>query len=98
MNSDKATQLNKIASRLFDAHYNGCNKQDPKNCDACSLTIGYDYGPNYAGWARVYVEAERPIPETWRNAFYDELVSDNQEYKKSLEESIRFFGVRWVNK
>ena len=47
-------------------------------------------------WGRVYVEAERPIPEKLRSDFYDELTSDNLEYRKELEDSIRWFGVRWL--
>ena len=47
-------------------------------------------------WGRVYVEAERPIPEKLRSDFYDELTSDNIEYRKALEESVRYFGVRWL--
>jgi len=47
-------------------------------------------------WARVYVEAERPIPEKLRSDFYDELTSDNLEYREALEKSVRWFGVRWI--
>lgn len=48
------------------------------------------------GWAKVYVEAERPIPERWRNAFYDELTASDLDYRHRLEESLRWFGVRWI--
>jgi hypothetical protein len=47
-------------------------------------------------WARVHIEAEEAIPEEWRNDFYDELTSENLEYRKALEESVRWFGVRWA--
>lgn len=46
-------------------------------------------------WGRIWVEAEKPIPEKLRNDFYDELTSTNEEYRKALEESVRWFGVRW---
>lgn len=48
------------------------------------------------GWAKAFVEAERPIPESWREDFYAELFTDNEEYRKKLEESVRWFGVRWA--
>jgi hypothetical protein len=47
-------------------------------------------------WGRVWVEAEQPIPEKLRSDFYDELTSDNLVYRKELEESVRWFGVRWL--
>ena len=50
----------------------------------------------WPGWALPYIQSEHLIPEEWRSAFYDELVSDDLEYRKSLEESIRQHGVRWV--
>ncbi len=48
------------------------------------------------GWAKVWVEAEEPIAEIYRSEFYDELFSDDKEYVKSLEESLNWFGVRFV--
>ncbi len=47
-------------------------------------------------WALLYVEAERGIPKTWQNEFIDHLVSEDLEYRRQLEESVRWFGVRWV--
>jgi len=94
MNKTEANQLNQVAKRLFTSHYDGCHYSDPDNCGACALTIG-NTSPNYAGWARVYVEGERPIPESWRMDFYDELCSENEAYRKKLEESVKWFGVRW---
>ena len=46
-------------------------------------------------WGRVWVEAEKPIPERLRSEFYEELCSPNEVYRKELEESVRWFGVRW---
>lgn len=47
-------------------------------------------------WAKIYVEAEKSIPIKFRNDFIDELTSSNEEYRKALEESVRYFGVRWT--
>lgn len=55
-----------------------------------------DDGPNYAGWARIYVEGQRSIPEKWRNAFEAERNSDNVAYERALEISINTFGVKWA--
>lgn len=74
------------------------------NCGACVLAgrrTGDDHhpdveGPNYAGWARVYVEATRQIPPQWARAFARELASDNQAYADALRRSIATFGVRGV--
>jgi len=48
------------------------------------------------GWAKVWVEAEEPIAEIYRSLFYDELFSDDLEYRKALEDSVNYFGIRWV--
>ena len=53
--------------------------------------------PSYEGWAKVYVQSERGIPEAWRNGFYDELTHTDEEYRKSLEQAIRVHGVRWLD-
>lgn len=47
-------------------------------------------------WALCYVEAEKPVPEKLRNSFYEELISSHARYRERLEESIRWFGVRWI--
>ena len=49
-------------------------------------------GPNYAGWARIYTEARRPIPVKWRKALARELLSDNAAYSNALRRSIATFG------
>lgn len=51
-----------------------------------------DDGPNYAGWARVYVEAGTTIPAHWASAFQRERDSDNLMYARALERSILTFG------
>lgn len=78
-----------------------------RNCGACAL-MGYEPrggwgdgfsvkrdGPNYAGWARVYVEAVRAIPKKWEEAFRRELRSNNKAYARALWVSILLFGVRF---
>lgn len=77
-----------------------------ENCGACVLR-GYisEYnlsqghtdadGPNYAGWARIYVECGRVIPTVWRAAFEAQRNSSNRSYARALEISINTFGVRW---
>ena len=50
----------------------------------------------YRGWARNFVEAERPIPEAFREAFYEELTSSDSVEREKLEQSLRWFGVRWM--
>jgi len=71
-----------------------------ENCGACVLN-GYMSsadrksgalkvadGPNYAGWARVYVQAGSSIPRRWRKAFQAERDSDNRLYAEALERDI----------
>jgi len=47
-------------------------------------------------WGRIYVEAEELIPEEWKYAFIEELLSDDLEYRKQMEEAVQWFGVRWL--
>lgn len=84
----------------------GQEDMERENCGACVLrgyisdssrADGYTDadGPNYAGWARVYVECGREIPAKWRAAFEAQRNSDNRAYAHALEVSINTFGVRW---
>lgn len=52
-----------------------------------------DGGPNYAGWARVYVQAGYTIPADWADAFARERASDNLQYAWALERDILTFGM-----
>lgn len=80
----------------------GASALEMDNCGACALTgrkIGDEHeprveGPNYAGWARVLVEAGRDVPLMWARAFARELTSDNQAYADALRRSIATFGTR----
>lgn len=80
-----------------------------ENCGACVLggyrprggwgdpeTDAPNAGPNYAGWARIYVEAGHPIPLKWRKAFADQG-SDNRAYYDALGRSLVTFGVRFAS-
>lgn len=72
------------------------------NCGACVLN-GYrdrdddehdpKSGPNYAGWARIYVEARRMIPRKWTAAFLAEFSrTDNLAYVEALRRDVASFG------
>lgn len=92
LTKDEAYKRQSMALNVMrDSHYPGC-KGDPDNCAACAIRTGGEEGPNYAGWARVYVEAGQPIPGKWRDAFERERHSDNKAYAQALEESIAHFG------
>lgn len=79
-----------------------------ENCATCCI-LGYeprggfgdDYkvsrdGPNYAGWARIYVEAGYAIPRKWWRAFVAQLESaDNPHYGAALARSIETYGLRF---
>jgi hypothetical protein len=88
------SQLYNRASQCF-RHYEGCRLKDPDNCSGCALRTGGEEGPNYAGWARVYIEAGVRIPRKWKAAFLRELRSPNLAYAEALLESIGEFGMAW---
>jgi hypothetical protein len=105
--NDKREQ--RIAWQLLARHDHNASDRDPmtrENCGACVLN-GYisrddrrngaknSDGPNYAGWARVYVQAGTRIPRKWHKAFEAELASDNQAYSDALRRDIHIFGVRF---
>ena len=80
-----------------------------ENCGACVLR-GYkprggwgdpesdakDAGPNYAGWARCYVQAGYSIPRKWRKAFERETASTNRRYVEALARDVATWGVRYA--
>jgi hypothetical protein len=73
------------------------NKANELNRAAKGRLLDFTFEPGQSkGWARVYVEGEHPIPEKFRSDFYDELLSEDVEYRHALEESVRYFGVRWI--
>ncbi len=100
----KAKSLQAIARQLFKCDQNADHDKYRESCGACALK-GYlsktaiadgfkpEDGPNYAGWARIYVQAGRPIPKKWKIAFAAEKASDNFLYREALENDIATFGV-----
>lgn len=107
--AEEASQLRAIARQLFRhgewAHTTALERE---SCSACVLT-GYlsrdsradgirpSDGPNYAGWARVYVEAGYAIPAKWRRAFAraglgDDSESPNPAYFDALGRDLVTFG------
>jgi hypothetical protein len=99
---------NRIALQLLNRHDHNPSDKSPltrESCGACVLggyiprymagEEGYKKsdGPNYAGWARVYIQARRVIPRKWNKAFHAELESDNTAYASALQRDIEVFGV-----
>jgi len=89
---DEARRWKSIALAIFAERCAHRSRLEVDNCGKCQLTHGDDDGPNYAGWARLYIEAGRAIPEKWRAAFQRELDSDNKSYANALRRSIATFG------
>ena len=90
---DEARRIQNIARAIFlERCSHDRSRLEVDNCGKCALTHGDEDGPNYAGWARLYIEAGRVIPEQWRDAFQRELDSDNKAYANALRRSIATFG------
>ena len=100
---EDAARLRATACRLFRCDYpHGSSQLERENCGACTLR-GYrprdaEYkrtdGPNYAGWARDYVQAGYSIPRQWRKAFERETASSNLRYAQALARDVATWGVR----
>lgn len=90
----EATHYRNTARQCFEHSYDHGTKPDPDNCGGCAIRgMGTSDGkPNYAGWARCYVEASMPIPKQWRADFAAELKSENKRYAAALARSIATFG------
>jgi hypothetical protein len=102
-------QQQRIARQLLARHDHNKSDKSPltrENCGACTLN-GYisrsdrhgqkpSDGPNYAGWARVYVQAQYVIPRKWHKAFEAEMESDNTAYSDALKRDINVFGVTFA--
>lgn len=78
----------------FD-HYDGCKHNDIDNCQACALTDTRQERPNYSAWPLAYMENGRTIPAKWRQAFKDELASDNKLYADNVKATMERLGVRF---
>ena len=83
-----------MTTREFD-HYLGCRHRDPDNCSGCALTDERQEAPNYAAWPLVYMENNRIIPAKWREAFRQELQSDNIAYAANVRRTMEKHGVRF---
>jgi hypothetical protein len=96
----EARQLAAQARSLFRDHgHDGYNDALTRgSCGACALE-GYGESnesgslePNHSGWERAYVQASRPIPAKYRQAFEDERIAGTP-YATELERDITTFGV-----
>lgn len=100
---DEKRQLTLQAQRLYNHHeHEGTGTTlERSNCSACVLQgysdrkNGKPYAPNYAGWARVYVQAGIQIPVRYMEAFKQELKSKNTLYAKALREDIETYGAKF---
>ncbi len=81
-------------TREFE-HYLGCRHRDPDNCSGCALTDTRQERPNYSAWPLVYMENHRTIPAKWREAFRDEMRSDNTAYAENIRRTMVKHGVRF---
>lgn len=54
-------------------HYDGCNRDDLDNCDACRLTDTRQVRPNYSAWPLAYIDNARMVPAKWRAEFRREM-------------------------
>lgn len=100
MSHDEFRQKQLTALQLFSRHdHSPTNDPDVReNCGACTLAGYHPKGErrdfiNYAGWARVYIQAGRFIPVNLRYAFLAELASSNRAYADALKQDIRDFGI-----
>lgn len=100
MDENTYKQQKATALRLFTDHDHRPT-DDPEtrqNCGACALGGYHSKGEptddiNYAGWARVYIQAGRYIPKKLNYAFLAELASDNRSYANCLIEDIKAYGI-----
>lgn len=93
----------RIAIKIFNEKCIGkTDRYHGGNCVYCCLRgIGKpntadekEKEPNYSGWARLYVQAGKIIPEKFKEAFYNQLNSDNKLYAEALQEDIKKYGLK----
>ena len=94
-NATEAAHYRATARQCFQHSYDHGSTPDPDNCGGCAIRgLGTEDGkPNYAGWARCYVESGQPIPKGWKADFNAELRSENTAYAMALKRSIETFGM-----
>lgn len=103
---NKLNEDQKIALNLLIRHDHNISDSSPLtrvNCGACILNGYHPKGEardsiNYAGWARVYIQALKPIPANLFMAFLGELASDNRPYADSLRGDIKAYGIKAYGK
>jgi len=90
-----------IALQCLTRHDHNQSDNTPlvkENCGACCLNGYHPKGErrdfiNYAGWARLYIQAGKFIPNNIRFDFMAELASDNRLYAEALQQDIRDYGI-----
>lgn len=101
MNQQEFHNIQRQAQRQFSDHWHKTNRLTPderESCGACCLNGYHPKGErrdfiNYAGWARLYIQAGKFIPKAVRYNFLAELASDNRAYANALVQDIRDFGI-----
>lgn len=101
MNKDYERER-RIAVHLLTQHDHPARFNDQltrENCGACALNGYHPRGEkrtfiNYAGWARVYIQAGKAIPNNLFLAFMAELASDNRLYADGLRDDIKHYGIK----
>lgn len=101
MSEHTKEEVSRMAKRLLEHHdHQGHGTTlERSNCGACVLNgygdqlNGKPYAPNYSGWARVYVQAGRNIPNRYVEAFAEELKSENKLYADALREDIAYYSL-----
>lgn len=83
-------------------HGNDWDDMTRDSCGACALNgwrafnDGDGFGPNYAGWERLFVQSGRTIPREYAGRFFRTLVDaeDNERYRVCLMRDIVTYGLR----
>ena len=102
MNTPEKHEMNKkIALQCLNRHDHNKSDNSPEtkeSCGACCLNGYHPKGErrdfiNYAGWARLYIQAGKFIPNNLKFAFLAELASTNRSYADALREDIKEYGI-----
>lgn len=101
MNQEEFHKIQYQARRQFSNHWHSHTRltsDERESCGACCLNGYHPKGErrdfiNYAGWARLYVQAGKYIPKAVRFDFLADLASDNRSYADALVQDIRDFGI-----
>ena len=101
MNHQEWANNKVVAPNLFRRHDHNLSDTSPEtreNCGACILGGYHPKGErrdfiNYAGWARVYIQAGKFIPQNLHYAFLAELASSNRAYAEALKQDIKDYGI-----